>query len=333
MGAPTTLSVYWWLRRKRRNKKKELYKRSFNLIVDPVVLFYAGLFVIFCLFLGYEWLQRLLPLIESMGARGMNYLFYLPFVIFLGASIAANADPGIRFTSSELQLSLLPYSRKDLVLFLFLEKVGIQLLWTVFFVIVINLITTFPIIYLLLWGGIYVTSLSLSYLIQWRLFSLGAWVKFTTFIFIVSMAGLLYMGISGIVLNAVLTGYVLWLIFKSTEVSWGRVAEVNDAKVWNMWAISQMTNVHIRPPQRFGLTENYWQQKGRNDRNLSVPKMYERIWFGHLGRSFPYVWKTILTSLLLIIVIPTQVEWMLILTLPTSFLIYREVAVSVFGDF
>jgi hypothetical protein len=330
MTFPDSISVYRWLRRKRRKKKIALYKQSWQLVVDPVVLFYSILFVIFCLFIGYDWLKQLFPLVQAREGFVERYILILPFIVIFNATLQAWTDPCLRFTTSELLLSLLPHPRQPIVNYLIMEKVIVQFIITLCIVLFVGVSMTFTPSDLLLWTLPYLLSIPLSVLVQWKLFSQNRWMKVLAFLFIGGLIPLFFLGITLLILYSLLLLAVLVILFKKGEPSWDRVAEINDARVWNMWIVSQMTNVHVQPGRRFGATQNNT-GKDRNP-DLSVQKLYERIWIGHFRRSSNYIWKTIPALMIITAVVPWQVNWMLVLTLPLAVHIYHEVATGIFAD-
>ncbi|WP_160910636.1 hypothetical protein [Halobacillus litoralis] len=329
MEPMTTYSVYKWLRKKRRKKKFDLYKQTYHMIVDPVMVFYSGLFVIFCLFIGYEWLQQLIPLLDGRGTFIGPYAFFLPFLAIISASVTSFTDPGLRFTSSELQLSFLPHSRKWMLTYLFLEKNIFQLL--------IIMVVPLPFALILmswesavLWLSLLLFSYPLSLWMQWKLFSMSSVYKMSVFLFSAALSILLLLGFPTPFLYLGLSVLVLVIIIRKEEVDWGRVIDINDAHVWNMWLVGYFTEVNIKPPKRFGITKSIWRKK--RGRHYSVQHLYGRIWTGYLQKSADIIWKTVPTVCLIILVIPLRVDWMLVFTLPIAIVVYHEVAGGLFSD-
>lgn len=330
MAFSESTSVYRWLRSKRREKKTNLYKQSLQLVVDPVVLFYSFLFVIFCLFIGYDWLKQLLVFVQGREGIVEEYILLLPFIVVFNTTLQSWSDPSLRFTSSELQLSLLPHSRRMILNYLILEKIAVQFITTVCIVLFAGLLTPFPYPALLFWAFLYLSSISLSVFVQWKLFSLTIGTKVLAFLYFGGLLPLFIIGVNQLILYCLLFLAVLFFILKKGEPAWDRVTEVNDARVWNMWLIGQMTNVHIKPQRRFGAAQHYTNRDRNPD--LSVQKLYERIWIGHFRRSSEYIWKTIPLLIAITAVVPWQVNWMLVVTLPLAVLVYHEVAAGIFAD-
>ncbi|WP_394219224.1 hypothetical protein [Halobacillus trueperi] len=329
MEPMTTYSVYKWLRKKRRKKKFDLYKQTYHMVVDPVMVFYSGLFVIFCLFIGYDWLQQLITLLDGRGTFIAPYAFFLPLLAIISASVASFTDPGLRFTSSELQLSFLPHSRKWLLTYLFLEKYIVQLL--------IIMVVPLPFALVLMswesavtWVSLLLISYPLSLWMQWKLFSMSSVYKMSVFLFSAAFSVLFFLGFPVLLLYLGLSVIVLVCFMRKEEVDWGRVIDINDARVWNMWLVGYFTEVNIKPPKRFGITKSIWKKK--RGRHYSAQHLYGRIWTGYLQKSADVVWKTIPTVCLIILVIPMRVDWMLMFTLPIAIVVYHEVAGGLFSD-
>lgn len=325
----TTYSVYRWLRKNRRKKKFDLYKQTYHMVVDPVVVFYSGFFVIFCLFIGYEWLQQLITLLDGRGTFIAPYAFFLPFLAIMSAAVTSFTDPGLRFTSSELQLSLLPHSRKWMLTYLFLEKYIVQ------FLIIVVVPLPFALVLMswesaVLWASLLLLSYPMSLWMQWKLFSMSSVHKMSVFLFSVSLSILFFMGFPVLFLYLGLSVLVLVFFMRKEEVNWGRVIDINDARVWNMWLVGYFTEVNIKPPKRFGITKAIWKKK--RGRHYSVRHLYGRIWTGYLQKNADVIWKTIPTVCLIILVIPLRVDWMLMFTLPIAIIVYHEVAGGLFSD-
>lgn len=329
MEPMTTYSVYKWLRKKRRKKKFDIYKQTYHMVVDPVMVFYSGLFVIFCLFIGYDWLQELITLFDGRGSFIAPYAFFLPFLAIISAAVTSFTDPGIRFTSSELQLSFLPHSRKRLLTYLFLEKYIVQLL------IILAVPLPFALVLMswesaALWVSLLLFSYPLSLWLQWNLFSLSSVHKMSVAIFSAALSFLFFLGYPVMLLYLGLSVLILVFFIRQEEVDWGRVIDINDARVWNMWLVGYFTEVNIKPPKRFGITKSIWKKK--RGRHYSVRHLYGRIWTGYFQKSADVIWKTIPTVCLIILVIPMRVDWMLMFTLPIAIVVYHEVAGGLFSD-
>ncbi|REJ09966.1 hypothetical protein DYE48_07620 [Halobacillus trueperi] len=329
MEPMTTYSVYKWLRKKRRKKKFNIYIQTYHMVVDPVMVFYSGLFVIFCLFIGFDWLQELITLLDGRGSFIAPYAFFLPFLAIISAAATSFTDPGIRFTSSELQLSFLPHSRKRLLTYLFLEKFIVQVL--------IIMVVPLPLGLVLmsweaavLWVSLLLFSYPLSLWMQWKLFSLSPISKMIVALLSSALSALYFLGYPVILLYLGLCVLIVVFFMREEEVDWGRVIDINDARVWNMWLVGYFTEVNIKPPKKYGITKSIWKKK--RGRHYTVQHLYGRIWMGYFQKSADVIWKTIPTVCLIIIVIPMRVEWMLMFTLPIAIVVYQEVAGGLFLD-
>ncbi|GEN53272.1 hypothetical protein [Halobacillus faecis] len=329
MEPRTTYSVYKWLRKKRWKKKIDLYQQTYNMVVDPVMVFYSGLFIIFCLFIGYDWLQQLLTVLDGRGGIIAPYALFLPLLAVISAAITSFTDPGIRFTSSEFQLSFLPHSRKTLVNYLFLEKYILQIL----IIIVVPLPFAFVLMSwesAVLWVSLLFLSYPLSLWLQWKLFSLPSIYKMSVILFSAIFSILFFFDYPVLLLYLGISVLFLLLFMRKEDLDWGRIIDINDARVWNMWLVGYFTEVKIKPPKRFGITKSIWKKK--RGRHYSVQHLYGRIWTGYLQRSADVIWKTIPTVCLIILVIPMRVDWMLMFTLPIAIVVYHEVAGGLFSD-
>lgn len=298
------------------------------MVIDPVIVFYGGLFVIFCLFMGYDTLQNIVPVLQIRASPLTEKALYLPFIFIFIAAVGSYTDPGIRFTSSELQLSLLPHPRKLLLSYLFFERIVIHTFMVILLIIIA--VSFLPLASVLIWGMSYIGSFIASLFFRWRLFSKSLFHKTAACVWTGSLLALSFTRIPLFLLFILFIVTVMVLLVQKNEVNWGKVVEVNDARVWNMMIIGQMTNVHIKPKEKYGVTQILRRRK--KDRFVSAQKLYERIWIGYFLRSAEYLWKTILTVCLILLIIPIKVDWMLIVTLPIAVGVYHEVAGGLFLD-
>ncbi|QAS53070.1 hypothetical protein [Halobacillus litoralis] len=338
MNDSKTVSIYYWIRKKRWKKKKQLYQASFHLVFDYVVFFYMAVFSIIFLIMIYDWIQRFLPTLIGWEEPILEWGILIPFILLVKACMNTFTDPGLRFTSSELQLGILPHSRKALVKYLVLEKQLIHSFVLLLTALTLGLLTPLSLAVVLFIAFFYILLLPLAMTVQWKLFSQSIWFKFSALL--LSGGLLAFLRLSGqeyLWLGAIFILLLILFLFKSRkkimDVSWMKIVEINDARVWNMMLISKMTNVTIKPPKRYGFFQNYIRHRRKSEPSIKAVRLYERIWIGHLQSSFSYIWKTVVVGIALLLVLPWQVEWVILVTLPIAVFVYVEMAASIFEDF
>ncbi len=338
----STWSVYRWVRKERARKKRNLYKQAFSLNFDWTLAFYLAIYTGVMLLIMFEWLQDFIPMFESWQTTSASWLWLLPFAVLIRACSQSFFHPGICFTSSELKLSVLPHSRNRLFWLMVAERGLVHC--TVAFTAssLIGIITPFSFLFLLKVAAIYTLFFWLSLLIHWKMYSVSRWKKLLTMLLIFAVVGfsrylILMAGWSGLVMGfalcIVMVGVNFYLLPRVLHhVDWAKVVGANDARVWNIRLISQVTRIEIKPPKRYGILQTYLRSRRAKQRFTNIYSLYHRLWRNHLQSQFKYIGTTIVTCIVILTVLPGQVEWMLLVTTPIALFIYIEVAASLFEE-
>lgn len=338
----TTWEVYRWVRKERWRKKKNLYQQSFHLVFDKTTLVYTTVFFVIFLIMLNDWLQRFFPIMGAWQQVIMAKLWILPFALTLKAVVQSFTTPGILFTSAELKLSQLPHSKNIILLYIVIDKLILQAIFLLAVGGVIAPITPFPVTLILQVICIYFLMALLTILIQWKLFSMSKWLK------ILLVSGLLItvtairfiavsfnsygwlLSVSIIVLTLFITIYLLPKV--TNAVDWMKVVDVNNYKVWNMRWISQVTNVKILPPRKYGFVQTYLRSRRATKRYDRIESLYHRLWKSHFQVSFSYIWKVAAACVALIVVIPLKLNWMIFIGVPVGLFIYVQVLCGIFRE-
>ncbi|WP_027956748.1 hypothetical protein [Halobacillus kuroshimensis] len=331
MNRSESWQVFRVLKRSRRQKKMLLYRKSFHTLYDPVVFLYAGVMAVILFFISLDWLKDFTPFFQTLEKRALMYLPFLPLAVWVRACMAAFKDSSLPFTSSELHLSLLPHSRRDILFYLYREKAGKTLLLAAVLLSSAGCLTPLSSAFILLFLIVYGVSLLFEVWIQWRLYSTPWYIKL-----VLAAAGgmVITAGYTAGSFLGLVIGTLVWAAAASSacfyyyEPSWGRIAERNDAKVWNLWLVNQVTNVAVKPPRRFTAAVQ------RRRSSWFYPKrLYDRIWLSHGKESYNYLISSLTAGVLIIVVVPLQVDWMIFLTVPLAAFIFVEVSTSIFHNF
>ncbi|MFC7319670.1 hypothetical protein [Halobacillus campisalis] len=335
-----TWEVYRWVRKLRAKKKRSLYKQGFHLISDVTVLIYFAIFGVLFLFILADWMESFTPVVENWQGDLEEWMWILPFIVLIRACFQSFVYSGIPFTTSELKLTMLPHERSHLLSHLAMDRAVRQT--TAIFAITLLIGGVTPLSYSFLFKVflLYSLFLILSITVQWKLHSLNKWWKLLAVFGSAALLGALrniypeWNGwILSLILGSVLFGLNVYLIPRMMQnVDWDRVVEVNDARVWNVKFIGQLTKVDIKPPKRYGLLRTYMRSKRSKQRFKNIHQLYHRLWRHYLHHQFTYVWKTIAVCGVIIGVLPFQSEWILYVSVPIGIFVYIEMASSLFGD-
>ncbi|MFG6147005.1 hypothetical protein [Halobacillus sp. B23F22_1] len=338
----STWEVYRWVRSQRFKKKRKLYQQAFQLTFDFTLAIYVVVLVSVFLVMLADWLNRFIPIIESWQLSVEEWVWVLPLALVLRACFQAFFHPGLAFTTSEMNVSMLPHSRSHLIWHIAIVRGFFHTLGAFLFAFVISWLTPFTFSFAFYIAAMYSLFFSLTMLVQWKLFSLSRWKKLVTigtiFLLIAILRFLIIHsgieeGFIGLVLGLSLLIINIYLVPRCLKgVDWGRVMDVNDARVWNVQLISQMTQVHIKPPKRYGILQTYLRTRRAKQRFTSIHQLYHRLWRYYFHHQFGYVWKTIIICAAIIVILPIQAEWVMYVTLPIAMFVYIEVAASLFID-
>ncbi|MFD2923754.1 hypothetical protein [Halobacillus naozhouensis] len=338
----STWTVYRWVRGERARKKRNLYKQAFSLNFDWTLALYLTIYTGIMLVAIYEWLQGFLPLVETWQSSFGYWLWLLPFAVLLRACSQSFFHPGVLFTSSELKMSLLTHSKHGLFWFIVVERGLVHGIVSFTTGSLIGIITPFSLLFLLKVAAIYNLFFLLTMMVHWKMYSISRWKKLfiivLLFIIVGSLRFLIIVAgwsgfIVGVMLCIVLIGvnfYILPNVLR--HVDWAKVISVNDAKVWNIKLIGKMTNIEIKPPKRYGILQTYLRSRRAKQRFTNIYSLYHRLWRNHLQSQFKYIGITIVACIVILTILPIQVEWMLWITTPIALFIYIEVAVSLFEE-
>ncbi|GGF19320.1 hypothetical protein GCM10010954_17570 [Halobacillus andaensis] len=338
----STWEVYRWVRSQRFKKKRKLYQQAFQLTFDLTLAIYAGVLGCVFLFILADWLNRFIPLLESWQLSVAEWVWVLPFALVLRACVQAFFHPGLAFTTSEMNISMLPHPRSHLLWHIAIVRGFFHTLGAFLLAFGIGWLTPFTFAFTFYIAAIFSLFFSLTILVQWKLFSLSRWknlLMIGTFFLLIGILRYLTInfgiqeGFIGLTVGLLLLSLNIYLIPRGLKgVDWGRVVDVNDARVWNVQLISQMTKVYIKPPKRYGVLQTYLRTRRAKQRFTSINQLYHRLWRYYFHHQFGYVWKTMMICAAIIVILPIQTDWVMYITLPIAIFVYIEVAASLFVD-
>ncbi|MFC7060985.1 hypothetical protein [Halobacillus seohaensis] len=338
----STWEVYRWVRQQRFRKKLDLYKQAFQLAFDVTLMVYCMIFGIAFLFMVADWLNQYLPLVERWQINLEEWVWILPSVVLLRACAQSFFYSGIAFTTSELKLSMLPHTRLQLLWHMAIERGFWHMFGTFLLALILGMVTPFSYSLLLYFTLSYSLFFTLSMFLHWKLYSLRRWLKLIVIVSIFFIVGAFRWvtiflewneSLIGLFLGLGLLGINIYLMPRLLRhVDWGRVVEMNDARVWNIQLISHMTKVPIKPPKRYGILQTFLRNRRAKHRFTNIYQLYHRLWRSHLHQQFGFVWKTVGIGIIIIGILPFQADWVIYISVPIAFFVYIEMAASLFAD-
>src|SRR5690625_1456703 len=236
---PPLNEAYQLIKRNRFRRKKRMYQLAFSVMVDRTTAFYllllCGYFLVSLFIVGdfiNDYHEQFIMIEEVAASRFWLILTILP-LRYLNQSFS---KPGVIFSSSEYQLSLLPYSRSKIWLRSTLEKwLKLALIYTIIGCLII-LITPISISLLLKYILLFICFDVLMTVPQWKLYQQRTFIKIAwlCLMLMINFIGVLLsfytdMPIVGIIFIGLLIMLNILLkdkLFKN--VNWNKVTEISD---------------------------------------------------------------------------------------------------------
>ncbi|WP_077624486.1 hypothetical protein [Sediminibacillus massiliensis] len=339
---PSTLSAYRFIKKSRFQKKKKLYKMALGVSFDVVICVYLGAFLVLGGFIAYDALQQYQNLfVTAEQFLSSNYLLIV-LAMIVRSLFQSITKPGVLFTSAELKLSSLPYSREYLWLYCLLEKELSFIFAGSVVAIIAWLLTPLSAMFLF-------TTLSLVILLrfvlaipQWILFQMKMWHKLVVIYLAAAicaggrfMISLITNQITGLYLFfgiLLIINLLLWnRAFK--QVDWMRVIQTNDLLIWNMFFINKMSKMEIKPEKRNGWAQQLFQRKKYRKpfdyRKRTV--IYKRLWRRSLWEGKELVLQTIGSILVLLVMLSFHGPWVLGVAVTLAVFLYGKMSASFFA--
>jgi len=247
------LELYNFINKRRRKKIAAKYRLAFSVVFDKVTLFY----LIPLLIIGILFLKNSI----NYSSEWIIYLNLNNFLVatVLGAylmvcySLKAFIDPRYRLTSSEYNLTVLPYNMKYVINIIIVREQLKRLAVFLCILIVLYILDILNLNSILLLLTSFLISDFTSGLLQWFIFQKTALVKATLLTGILLITLLFFT----LLINIENTSFLFWIfhsiyiviiimllkidIFK--QVNWRLVVLISDDKIWNPFLFKLITGV------------------------------------------------------------------------------------------
>lgn len=329
--------AFLFIRKNRFVKKSNVYKTAIRLMVDLTIAIYLLVIVgyafasLFIMGDVIEANQRYFVFVEEQAI--LRYWIVVA-ILPMRYIVRSFRDPGVIFSSSEDQLSILPFSKEKVWMLCVIEK------WTrnfITYLVIGVIVAAFTPI-----SGSIVSAYIALFMVMDIIMTIPQWKLFQNTI----MRKVLWIcGIGIINIIAVFTSYffvsllVVTLIigvnlklFDSIfhPVHWGRVMEVSDFKIWNMPIISKASETKFKRQRKYGVFKNSVVQ--RKPFSYTRKAIYTRIWRVYLVKNIDLVLKTVGMLFALLVVVLTSADVAFPVAIAIAIFIYASVTGILFTD-
>lgn len=286
--------AYQFIRRNRFLRKKKMYQLALHVIVDRTTFFYllviGGYVFVSFLMIGdfiNDYQEQFMFIEEVASTQFWLFLTILP-IRYLNQSFS---QPGVIFSSSEYQLSLLPYSRNKIWFKSVLRKWIKHFLIYIVIGTLIIFITPLSFSLVLRYMFLFICFDVLMTIPQWKLYQQRTFIKivwlclmlltnvigvFLSLYTDIPIVGLLVIGLL-IVINIRLQNKLF------DHVNWNKVTEISDFKLWNMWFISKASEVKITRQKKYSMFQRIG--IGKKPFIYREKKIYHRLWIHYISNN------------------------------------------------
>lgn len=323
------------IQKERLRRKWDIHKLALSVIIDKTTAIYllviAGyifisLFIVGDVIKGYH--DYFLIIETQLRSRIWMVATLLPIVYM----IQSFSRPGVVFSKTEYQLSILPYRRESIWLRCatqkWLKKFG------VYSIIggLIGLATPISVgsigayVFMLLFIEIIMT------IPQWKLFQVSIVSKIAILIvaILLNMINISYslktLSIVVIVLLILVNIKLARTLF--TNVNWGRVTEVSDFELWNMPLVARVSEVKMERRKLYSVFQNA--EIFKSSLPYTAASIYQRLWLIHFIRYIKPLLQITGALILLLFVFMFINDWVFHLGIALTIHIYATVMMRFF---
>lgn len=305
---PSVWKAYLFLSKNRSRKKFKLLKTALELVMDKTTAIYLILFfgyIFAAMFIFGDIIEELNPYFDFIEANAETGFWVLLTALPLMYVFKSFSDPGIRFSSSEYQLSLLPYAREKIWLIILIEKLVKHTAVNVVILGMVAILTPISVRLISSYAALILAYEIIMSVPQWKLFQQHLWMKVMLFIMLIGVnaVGIVFASpIAGLVLAGIIMVSHIYLvprIFK--QLNWSRITETSDYHMWNMQLISYASKTKMKRRKQFGIFQNSPKRKVpfRTEKGI-----HHRMWRVYLFKNYQLLFRLTGALLLMLIVLP-----------------------------
>lgn len=326
-----------FIKKERLKRKLKMYKLAFQVLVDRTTAIYLLILVGYLFasfFIVGDFIRDYEPYFTVVEQQAIVRLPLLFTLLPLRYIIQSFSRPGIIYSSSEYQLSMLTYSRTDIWFASVLSRWMKSLAVLSGIGVLLVLITPLPIGLISTYVVIFVVIEILMTVPQWKLFQLNIGVKISCLLLalVLNISQLLFtsIGISLAVfcLLIILHYFLSSSIFK--QVKWSQVTEIGDFEVWNMPIISKASEVKIERKKKYHLFHN--STKRRKAFTYTKRSIYRQMWNHYFGKNILLMLQLVGTLILLLTVFRFTNYFLFAIGIAISLHVYTTGLASLFRN-
>lgn len=292
---PSILWAYTFLGRQRFKKKMNIYQLTLRTVIDKTIAFYLAVFFGY-LFMTMFVFGNVLSEYEEqflwMQSQGERYFHLLIAVIPFRYIFLSFRHPGVMFSSSEYQLSLLPYSRQHIWFLSFFNKVIKRLFVMVLIGLCLFLLTPISGIFILKYFGMFFLIDFGMTIPQWFMFQRNILIKMLFWFVFVTINGIVFIVQSDpfsvvMLISVLLILNILLYPRLFVGVDWGKVITLCDYHLWNMAFVSRVSQVRIKPQRKYSLMRKLTYRK--KPFHYTSQSIHHRLWQIVFIRNIEYI--------------------------------------------
>lgn len=333
--------AYQLIKRNRFRRKMKMYQLALSVMVDRTTAFYllllGGYFFVSLFIVGdfiSDYHEQIIMIEEVATSRFWLILTILP-LRYLNQSFS---KPGVMFSSSEYQLSLLPYSRGEIWFRSAFEKCVKRALLYVIIGCLIILITPISFSLILKYILLLICFDILMIAPQWKLYQQHIIIKiiWLCLMLVINFTGFLLSLYTDIpIVGIILIGLLIFInirlkdrLFKN--VNWNKVTEISDFQLWNMWLISKASDVKITRQKKYSMFQKIG--IGKKPFIYREENIYHRLWVHYLGKNIGLLMQAIGALFIMLIVFLFMNDFLFYIGLVIAIYVYTTVLAVFFKD-
>lgn len=329
------LQAYRLIRKNRRKRKIQTYRLALSVVIDKTTAFYLLILVVYGLmgfFIANDFIHDYEEQFLVWEDLAKQYIGMIFTILPLGYLFQSFKNPGVIFSSSEYQLSILPYSLKKIWLLTSIDKWLKQFIILMIMGGLVIVLTplSFEIVFIYLAIAIFI-NIAMTVL-QWKLFQAKLYIKLGWLLILLLLNGINFtfnLPIVPILLAVLLIiGNTLLIPRLFDQVQWDRVTETSDFQIWSMWFVSKVSEVDLKPPKKLSILRNLSRRK--KPFHYEETSVHHRLWSIYLRQYRQDLFRIIGALFMLVFVFSWLDEWVFHFVLAVAIYVYFSIVRSFF---